>query len=492
MLYRCSNLIWLSGEDAGLRRERRTSPISRRRSLLPQPPTTTNSREQPPCPVLPPIPRLPLDPAILYVSPANAEVWCGVTADPVAGATQRTLKCSQCESTFTLQKHLQRHSATRTHPLLRVQGWTADGAVTIRPDDDLRPFLCPRCGRSFARLDSLQRHDKRQKNVNGEIRCPTWLAGRDRSPSSATQAAGAARPPLPQRDTEADLMDLLRSTAVAGTGLEHAGSVHSSMEDDPVQQTSSFGFSPATYDPHLAQTNDGGLPDSMGDLFGGGNGTYFQPSNGGGYSAGGMDPWLDPLQFETMLAATLDNSDPSQWHTSIPAAGFDFFHLSSAAASPRPLPLLLSMDGSDVLLAHVSERCVQAVRGVLTWDSSQEGTTSWPVGANDVTRLASNLHVVEVSLASGFTSFDRLISLVQDWKQLDADEVLGPTFDFVDRCVAIFFRKFHHILPFIHAPTFRRSETPPLLLLSMVSVGAVFVGTGESLLTSAFRPTSDA
>jgi hypothetical protein len=44
-------------------------------------------------------------------------------------------------------------------------------------------------------------------------------------------------------------------------------------------------------------------------------------------------------------------------------------------------------------------------------------------------------------------------------------------------CIKLYFAKFNTILPLIHGPTFRPSSDNALLLLSMCSIGALFVGT---------------
>lgn len=48
---------------------------------------------------------------------------------------------------------------------------------------------------------------------------------------------------------------------------------------------------------------------------------------------------------------------------------------------------------------------------------------------------------------------------------------------FLEACLHLYFRDFHPSFPVIHRPTFERDRTPPLLLLSMCSIGCMFVGT---------------
>lgn len=48
---------------------------------------------------------------------------------------------------------------------------------------------------------------------------------------------------------------------------------------------------------------------------------------------------------------------------------------------------------------------------------------------------------------------------------------------FLDSCLHLYFRDFHPSFPVIHKPTFSRDRASPLLLLSMCSIGCMFVGT---------------
>ena len=52
-----------------------------------------------------------------------------------------------------------------------------------------------------------------------------------------------------------------------------------------------------------------------------------------------------------------------------------------------------------------------------------------------------------------------------------------PSMKFLDSCLQLYFREFHPCFPIIHKPTFRRDRTPPILSLSMRSIGCMFVGT---------------
>ncbi|ETS77010.1 hypothetical protein PFICI_10884 [Pestalotiopsis fici W106-1] len=52
-----------------------------------------------------------------------------------------------------------------------------------------------------------------------------------------------------------------------------------------------------------------------------------------------------------------------------------------------------------------------------------------------------------------------------------------PSAAFLNLCVKLYFTKFHPVLPLVHAPTFQPSSENALLLLSICSIGALFIGS---------------
>lgn len=60
---------------------------------------------------------------------------------------------------------------------------------------------------------------------------------------------------------------------------------------------------------------------------------------------------------------------------------------------------------------------------------------------------------------------------------LKDDQAAIPSMKFLDSCLHLYFRDFHPTFPILHKPTFCRHQCPPLLLLSMCSIGCIFMGT---------------
>ncbi|CAG8947106.1 unnamed protein product [Penicillium salamii] len=55
-----------------------------------------------------------------------------------------------------------------------------------------------------------------------------------------------------------------------------------------------------------------------------------------------------------------------------------------------------------------------------------------------------------------------------------------PSTDFLNLCIHMYFTKFHPSFPIVHAPTFRPSSKSSLLLLSICSIGSLFVGSSHA------------
>jgi hypothetical protein len=48
-------------------------------------------------------------------------------------------------------------------------------------------------------------------------------------------------------------------------------------------------------------------------------------------------------------------------------------------------------------------------------------------------------------------------------------------------CIQLFFTRFNPVFPIVHAPTFRPSAKSSLLLLSICSIGSLFVGSNYAV-----------
>ncbi|KAJ5966384.1 hypothetical protein N7481_013098 [Penicillium waksmanii] len=56
-----------------------------------------------------------------------------------------------------------------------------------------------------------------------------------------------------------------------------------------------------------------------------------------------------------------------------------------------------------------------------------------------------------------------------------------PSTEFLNLCIQLFFTRFNPVFPIVHAPTFRPSAKSSLLLLSICSIGSLFVGSNYAV-----------
>ncbi|KAJ3542812.1 hypothetical protein NM208_g3901 [Fusarium decemcellulare] len=66
--------------------------------------------------------------------------------------------------------------------------------------------------------------------------------------------------------------------------------------------------------------------------------------------------------------------------------------------------------------------------------------------------------------------------LYQKLRSRVPDEPL-PSAEFLNLCIQMYFTRFNHIFPIVHAPTFRPSTKSSLLTLSICSLGSLFIGS---------------
>lgn len=74
--------------------------------------------------------------------------------------TDRNQDCSHCGRSFSRLEHLQRHVRTRESPIVNSRRFRLAAGLNILVDTKEKPFRCS-CGRAFARNDLLKRHKAR-------------------------------------------------------------------------------------------------------------------------------------------------------------------------------------------------------------------------------------------------------------------------------------------------------------------------------------------
>ncbi|KAH6700582.1 fungal-specific transcription factor domain-containing protein [Leptodontidium sp. MPI-SDFR-AT-0119] len=350
--------------------------------------------------------------------------------------------CRFCFKNFSKAEHLSRHERSHTKE---------------------RPYQCSDCGKSYTRHDTLLRHRKSHDIIASEPETTSEnheLA----SPSRADHAVAPLLELQAMTDRPIDGQDEPISSHVY-----HGNSGDRSEESQMNQchhneETSPTGNSPGA-DVDLLPL---GLLDPAPEQF----------SNNG---QSNTLPFLPDMEFWN-----LQNESFPSWHIG------DDFDIEAFNAS------LLSPAAADQSVWYGQTSTSQA-NGLLT---PQIGTRNWAAPSmNDIQGLWvtkadyyswKDANNASYSVAptrpitpstvspSGNTVDERYRSelsqrLCPRWKE----DPLPPT-EFLNLALQLFFTKFNPIFPILHGPTFRPSNENSLLLLSICSIGSLFMGSSAA------------
>lgn len=171
--------------------------------------------------------------------------------------------------------------------------------------------------------------------------------------------------------------------------------------------------------------------------------------------------WLDPVNYE--LPETFDLQDLDQFNST------PMWPLQTLQEPPSQM---LDTAAPSSQPAHQTE--IDLIRG-----SSSKPQIQW------YDRIDAPTNQASLSLQTGLrgTSLgnsDRLM-IEQRLKQFPSSDVV-PSTAFLNRCLRLYIDKVLPLLPIIHLPTFRPSETNALLLVTISALGSQLVGTQDAAL----------
>ncbi|KAJ5352457.1 hypothetical protein N7452_001431 [Penicillium brevicompactum] len=78
-----------------------------------------------------------------------------------------------------------------------------------------------------------------------------------------------------------------------------------------------------------------------------------------------------------------------------------------------------------------------------------------------------------------FTVNEQYHDILSSILSSEEDEEIDFSVEYFNLCLRLYMKRFDHILPVIHKPSFRPNSHNPLLVLSMCAIGSLFVGTNE-------------
>ncbi|KAJ9144672.1 Early growth response protein [Pleurostoma richardsiae] len=336
---------------------------------------------------------------------------------------RRALVCSWCSQSFSKQEHLDRHVRTHTRE---------------------KPFSCHICRKAFSRNDTLLRHTRGH-----------------RRPSNARQGSSGAR--LDARESVAIREPTHQPGPDAAVSVSGSADGISSLLglDQPMHYDASAvtPFNPDSLEAPskspgwclMGSSNPGAVPDS----------TPLDPRLAEmGASHTNQNIWDTALDLE--IPAWLASSD------------FDLDALnSSILVSPPSWPLdepyrpylHPKIDGQPGTPATTSSRKEDLVRQ--QWFTFLGSHDDYIVSdANDEPTKVDERYREHLS--------QRLQQRVP-YEPLPSTAVLNI-------CIQMYFTRFNPIFPIVHAPTFRPSAKSSLLLLSICSLGSLFIGSSHAAI----------
>jgi hypothetical protein len=306
-----------------------------------------------------------------------------------------------------------------------------------RTDTKERPFKCLKCRSTFVRRDLLLRHDRTVHAKDGGV--PLQSDTKRRS-NASKQSPEAAPPKLPIGMEQAAIEQMSAEDGMFG--VEEAAMLMTNFQQKAAMST---------------QMPEPILADNATHLVAP---PYAQ--------AGSMT--LPQMHWDTMLPQPMAKSLSISSQST--AAGHDS-RLPQGVHNQLP-PLMEHQFGNTSLSALVTP-------GALSPFPSMLG----PVSPVDYRRSPGPAQVCTMPKPPLVDSEDQIVSILENIKRCDSEGVLLDTFrlphgDDLNRYLSTYFNLFHHHLPFLHPSSFNAASISAPLLLSVLSVGALYAFEQDS------------
>ncbi|KAJ5757372.1 uncharacterized protein N7511_006066 [Penicillium nucicola] len=348
---------------------------------------------------------------------------------------KRERLCSWCSKSFTKDEHLARHVRTHTRE---------------------KPFICSTCRKPFSRHDSLLRH----------MRC---------HPSSAPQEGLTARP---ARDSANDAMQKSHGNKISPYGRSHVLREPPTPPPQPSSVGAEYTGGISTRSTSYPFANDQATAISNFEEV-----SSINPEEQGeavpGFPTPGSQSHLPPLD-----SSFADLSQHGSWmfedsNIQIPAwFADDDFDLSALNSE-------ILMSTTNWLPGHLSNPqnepsgpALQPPEEDNVPSREELIRTHWHTYMGPTWLGLSRTGHITPEMIPEQTQVDEAYRASLAVKlQPDIPFLPLPSTDFLNLCIQMYFTKFHPVFPIVHAPTFRPSSKSSLLLLSICSIGSLFVGS---------------
>lgn len=421
-------------------------------------------------------------------------------------------KCQFCARAFSRSEHRSRHERSRkflpTFPFLLVDGgvaspWWGREETHLLPtfanfypscaDTKERPFKCAKCRSTFVRRDLLLRHDRTVHAKDGGVPLVSEVKRRP-----GAKPTPKATPTKPSIDLDTATMEQIEASsdgmiddnvaAMMITNFHHkATAALANNPDDQLDDTST------PYSPDHTTMFDTSVP--------------FMPGIAGipGSMPISQMPWdnfmsnsvIEP-KASSVSSSSLSGSQDSQ------LSQLSFNSASTVQPHPNQLPPMMERypSGGDALAPGL-----QSLTGSMpiSGPATPNGLSPFPfltgpVSPVDYRRSPGPSQPITTPKVPQLQSDEDYNMMQENMKRCDNEGTTQRNFESQSRaeinaCLESYFKLFHHHLPFLHLESFDPSQVSPALLLSVLSIGALYSFTpdkafmfhiGSKLLVNSF------
>nr|POF14254.1 hypothetical protein CFP56_03278 [Quercus suber] len=350
---------------------------------------------------------------------------------------EKRYKCQFCSRAFSRSEHRSRHERSHTKE---------------------RPFKCMKCRSTFVRRDLLLRHDRTVHAKDGGVPLQSDSKRRNTSGSKASPSGPPVTNKLPELDDA--------SIEQFGDGNEMFGVEQAAMLMANFHQKAAdmSGQESDTINPEPLITSDGPQ--------------LLEPSlpYPGSMTLPQMQGW------DTMLPQNVSQPKPSSITSSLDQnhdLGLPYPSNHSITSGSNTLPPLMerSQSQQDGLPSFTSSGMMggMGTPGALSPFPSMMG----PVSPVDYRRSPGPPQQCTMAKSPQIGGEEDVARIMDNIRHCDSEGALVDTFRLpqiaiLNRYMTTYFNYFHHHLPFLHPASFNPATVPAPLLLSVLSIGALY------------------
>lgn len=379
-----------------------------------------------------------------------------------AVGAEKKYKCQFCNRAFSRSEHRSRHERSRKSSIPCRSGFrplSSRHLLTFHfyTDTKERPFKCTKCRSTFVRRDLLLRHDRTVHAKDGGVPLPSENNHKKRSgpktadPDPPSPTFSSEEKPKLENINSVDEMGDLEAAAMLMTDFHHKAM--------------------ASHEHDINGNNDMSAISPHGPAFM----DHTSPYGPGGMSLPQM-PWdtLAPHQTSDMQS---QNSFIGPLNANDAHMNFGDHDLGQAQAGQLHPMMDHNSHGGDNMSGMNGPMSFSGMDtpGALSPFPPMMG----PVSPVDYRRSPGPSHPLTVAKPPQVLAEEQCTRILENIKRCDSEVALLETFRLPNRSVlnrylSTYFNLFHHHLPFLHPASFNPTEVAAPLLLSVLSIGALY------------------